>query len=53
MYQGTMIDELIEIVEKVEEHAQLAQLIESQARPVYDGFLYELPQSSAMMIGVA
>jgi hypothetical protein len=53
MYQGTMIEQLIEIVEKVEEHAQQARRMESQGRGAYEGFLYELPQSSAVMIGVA
>lgn len=52
MYQGTTIDELIEIVEKVEEHSQVAQLAE-QTCDAYESFMYELPQSSAVMIGVA
>lgn len=53
MYQGTMIDELIEIVMQAEEHAQVARLVESRTVEPYEGFVYELPQSSAVMIGVA
>ncbi len=53
MYEGTTIEELIEIVMKAEEHAYVEQLIEAQARQEFDGFMYELPQASAAMIGVA
>ncbi len=53
MYQGTTIEELIEIVMKAEEQAHVAQLAEPQTLESYEGFVYELPQSSAVMIGVA
>jgi hypothetical protein len=53
MLQGTMIDELIEIVMKAEEQAQVTRLVATERLESYEGFVYELPQSSAMMIGVA
>ncbi len=52
MYQGTMVEELIEMVMRAEERAQSARLIDPLEMQS-DGFVYGLPQAQAVLAGVA
>jgi len=52
MYQGTMVDELIEMVLRAEERAQTARFVEP-LQMQRESFVFRLPESQAVMIGVA
>ena len=55
MYQGTTIEELIEIVARAEEHARQLQVREALVAEELcsPGFFCELPQAQPAMFGVA
>ena len=55
MLRGTTIDELIEIVERVELHARQVQMREEPLVVEFQlpRLAYQMPQSQAVMIGVA
>jgi hypothetical protein len=52
MYQGTMVEELMEMVMRAEERAKVARLSEPLEMH-RESFLFGLPESQAVMIGVA
>jgi hypothetical protein len=54
MFNGTMIDELLQIVERAEEHAQTIELkTESNVQVMYPGFLAEVANTNQVWLGVA
>ena len=55
MLQGTTIDDLIEIVERAEQHARQVQMREEPLMVEFHlpRLAYDMPQSQPMMIGVA
>jgi hypothetical protein len=54
MFYGTMIDDLLNIVERAEEHARAMEPAALEVKPadVLPGFLYEMP-SQQVWYGVA
>ncbi|HXZ79540.1 MAG TPA: hypothetical protein VEG30_06395 [Terriglobales bacterium] len=58
MFHGTTIDELFDAVVRAESHARLQHSMPREAREevaveLMPGFLYELAQSNAELVGVA
>ena len=54
MFNGTMIDELLQIVERAEEHAQTIELkSETISNVLYPGFLAEVANTKQVWLGVA
>lgn len=55
MYQGTTIDELIDIVARAEQHARELELQAGEAvvEDLTPRFVYEVPPSHPVLVGVA
>ena len=54
MYTGMMIEELMEMVARAENHARDAHFDEAQDEPVFASrLLYDMVESQPMMIGVS
>lgn len=54
MFQGTMIEELFEIVERAEDHAHtLEAKSESSSNLLYPGFMAEMTNANQDWLGVA
>ena len=54
MYTGMMIEELMEMVARAENHAHDAHLDEAHDEPVFASrLLYDMVESQPMMIGVS
>jgi len=54
MFHGTTIDELLEIVERAEDHAQTLEMrSESNEQVMYPGFLAEVVNTHREWLGVA
>jgi len=52
MFQGTMIEELFEIVERAEEHAQTMEMkSEVNEQFMYPGFMAELTKTTHDWVG--
>ena len=52
MFHGTTIDELLNIVERAEEHARESEKIEVKPLEVTPAFMYEIPNTQ-VWYGVA
>lgn len=52
MFNGTTIDDLLNIVERVEEHARVSETMEVKASEVAPVFMYEIPNTQ-VWYGVA
>lgn len=52
MFNGTTIDELLNIVERAEEHARVSETIEVKPLEVTPAFMYEMPNTQ-VWYGVA
>ena len=55
MYQGTTIDELMDIVARAEQHARELQMQAGEAvvEDLTPHFVYQMPRSQSVMVGVA
>jgi len=54
MFSGTMIDQLFEIVERAEDHAETMEMkFESNDNDMYPGFLAEMTRPNQVWLGVA
>jgi len=53
MFHGTTIDELLEIVERAEDHAHDLQAQSRDEQMMYPGFMAEMANANQEWVGVA